>query len=255
MMRAAPRPRSTAQRELYGSPDPLWMLPFHLRSDLVRLGRLGWTVWQSRRVSGWTRGEEAVRLAKVAYDLAENATIVEIGSFLGCSTILLAGARKLRGSGKVHSIDPFDVSGDAFSVPVYEEILGPRRSSLRSRFERNLSRAGLTPWVEIHQGRATEVAETWSTGVDLLFFDGDQSAEGVRAAYDAWSPFLLPGAVLALHNSRPGYRRESHDGHARLAEDLVRTPEYGDVEHVGSTTFLRKRPTLSASGAATSFTA
>jgi hypothetical protein len=250
MMRAGLRFRSTLQRELHGSPDPLWMLPFHLRSDLVRLGSLGWTVWQSRRVTGWTRGEEAVRLAQVAYDLAENATIVEIGSFLGCSTILLAGARKLRGSGKIHSIDPFDVSGDAFSVPVYEEILGAHRTSLRNRFESNLSRAGLTRWVEIHQGCAVNVARTWNSPVHLLFFDGDQSIEGVRAGFDAWSPFLLPGGVLALHNSRPGYRRETHDGHARLAEELVCTPEYGDVEHVGSTTFLRKRQTIGVSGAA-----
>jgi MMP 1-O-methyltransferase len=250
MIGALFRSPSTLQRDLYGSPDALWMLPFHLRSDLGRLGRLGWTVWQSRQVTGWTRGEEAVRLAQVAYDLADDATIVEIGSFLGCSTILLAGARKLRGSGKVHSIDPFDVSGDSFSVPVYEEILGPRRAALRSRFEKNLSRAGLRRWVEIHQGRAAEVARTWKSRVDFLFLDGDQSPEGVQAAYDAWSPFLLPGGVLALHNSRPGYRRETHDGHARLAEALASTPEYGDIEHVGSTTFLRKRPTVSASGAA-----
>ena len=249
MRRAGPPGRSTAQRELYGAPDPVWMLPIHLRSDLIRMGRLGWTMWQSRRVTGWTRGEEAARLAQVAYELGENATIVEIGSFLGCSTILLAGARKLRGSGKVHSVDPFDVSGDSFSVPVYEEIVGPRPATLRSRFERNLSRAGIRRWVEIHQGRAAEVARTWKSRVDLLFLDGDQSMEGVQAAYDAWSPFLLPGAVLVLHNSRPGYRRETHDGHARLAEALVRTPEYGNVEHVGSTTFLQKRPTVSASGA------
>jgi predicted O-methyltransferase YrrM len=249
MTRAALRTRSTAERELYGAPDPVWMLPIHLRSDLVRLGRLGWTMWQSRRVTGWTRGEEAVRLAQVAHDLGEKATIVEIGSFLGCSTILLAGARKLRGSGKVHCVDPFDVSGDSFSVPVYDVIVGPRRATLRSRFERNLSRAGIRRWVEIHQGRAAEVARTWNSPVDMLFLDGDQSMEGVQAAYDAWSPNLLPGAVLALHNSRPGYRREAHDGHARLAEALVRTPDYGEVEHVGSTTFLRKRATVGASGA------
>ena len=32
----------------------------------------------------------------------------QIGSFLGCSTVLLAGARRLRGSGRVHAVDPFD---------------------------------------------------------------------------------------------------------------------------------------------------
>jgi glycosyltransferase involved in cell wall biosynthesis len=62
----------------------------------------------------------------------------------------------------------------------------------------------------------------------------------VRTTYDGWSPFLKPGAVLVVHNSRPGYRRETHDGSARLVEELIRPPDYGDVRYVGSMTFARK---------------
>ena len=96
--------------------------PLRLGLDRARHGRLGWYVWQSRRVLGWTRGAEAVALARHAYALPRGATVVEVGSFLGCSTVLLAGARKLRGSGRVHAVDPFDASGDAYSVPYYRAI-------------------------------------------------------------------------------------------------------------------------------------
>ena len=51
---------------------------------------------------------------------------------------------------------------------------------------------------------------------------------------------MKPGAVLAVHNSRPGYRQESHDGSARLVEELVRPPEFEDVRYVRSMTFARK---------------
>jgi predicted O-methyltransferase YrrM len=228
------------ERGLNGRPDPLPTLPFSRLADRLRWGPLGRYIWESRRVRGWTRGEEAVRLARAAYDLPKDAVIVEIGSFLGCSTVLLAGARQIRESGRVHCVDTFDASGDEFSVPIYRTIRDSEKCTLRERFERNIERSGLRSRVEIHPGKAAEMAANWAGPIDLLFFDGDQSREGVRAAYEAWEPFLKDGGTLVLHNSRPGYRREGHDGHAVLAEELVRAPLYGDVEHVGTTTFARR---------------
>jgi hypothetical protein len=40
--------------------------PLRLVLDRARYGPLGWYVWQSRRVLGWTRGAEAVALARRA---------------------------------------------------------------------------------------------------------------------------------------------------------------------------------------------
>jgi methyltransferase family protein len=228
------------QHVLHGHPDPLLTLPFSYVSDRLRWGPLGRYVWESRRVPGWTRHDEAITLAHESYALPDRAVIVEIGSFLGCSAVLLAGARKLRGSGKVHCIDPFDASGDAFSVPIYRTIRGFSRASLRERFDRYVARAGLSDWVEVHPGLAQDVLPTWSAPIDLLLFDGDQSYEVVRATYEGWMPFLKPGATLAMHNSRPGYRQESHDGSARLVEELIRPPDYDGLRYVRSMTFARR---------------
>jgi len=52
-------------------------------------------------VPGWRRSDEAAALFTSAYSLPADAVIVEIGAFFGRSSILLAGARKLRGSGKI----------------------------------------------------------------------------------------------------------------------------------------------------------
>jgi predicted O-methyltransferase YrrM len=225
---------------LHGHPDPLPTLPFSFVSDRLRWGPLGRYIWESRRVPGWTRHAEAIALAHQSYALPDGAVVVEIGSFLGCSAILLAGARKLRGSGKVHCIDPFDGSGDAFSVPIYRTIRGLQKASLRERFDRYLARAGLSDWVSVHPGLAQDVLPTWNAPIDLLLFDGDQSYDVVSATYEGWMPFLKPGATLAVHNSRPGYRQESHDGAARLVEELVRPPDYDDVRYAGSMTFARR---------------
>jgi predicted O-methyltransferase YrrM len=199
-------------------------------------------VWHSRRIPGWTRDDEAVRLAEVSQSLPDNAVVVEIGAFLGCSTVLLAGGRKTRGSGEVHAVDPFDASGDAFSQPIYASIRDAAQLSLRDRFEQNLARAGVEQWVHVHQMRAQDLIRDWTRPVDLLFLDGNQEYEAVLATYLVWSPFLKPGGVLGVHNSRPGYRQETHDGSARLVEERVHAPAYGEVELVGSTTFARKLP-------------
>jgi predicted O-methyltransferase YrrM len=195
----------------------------------------------SARIPGWTRNEEARELARISLSLGPRAVIAELGSFLGSGTILLAGPRKIRGSGKVHAVDPFDCSGDSYSVPVYRNILaGLGSGSLRDFFQHNVLHAGLSDWVEVHQGRACEIAATWNTPLDLLFLDGDQSRAGARAAYESWSPFLKPGGVIALHNSDPGNFRPDHDGHRLLVDEEIVTPKYTSIYPVNSTTFAFK---------------
>jgi predicted O-methyltransferase YrrM len=204
-------------------------------------GRLDDYIFLSEGIPGWTRGEEARELARLSFLLPAGAHIVEIGSFFGAGTILLAGPRRLRGSGIVHCIDPFDCSGDLFSIPHYKRILAEAGGgSLRDHFEKNIRRAGVTPWVKVHQGRATEVGQNWETPIDMLFLDGDQSRAGAREAYETWARFLKPGGVIALHNSRPENQTLDHDGYRCLAQEKIRAPGYRDIRLIKTTTFAIK---------------
>jgi hypothetical protein len=69
---------------------------------------------RSALIPGWLRSEGAREMANVVLRLPPECTIVEIGAFMGSTTILLAGLRKSCGSGVVHCVDPFDGSGDSF---------------------------------------------------------------------------------------------------------------------------------------------
>ncbi len=173
------------ERSLRGKPDLFAGSPLRLAYDRIRWGELGIPVWQSQQIIGWTRGAEAVALAQASYGLPEAAIVVELDSFLGCSTILLAGARKLAGSGLVYCVDPFDASGDAFSASIYQSIVQSLSSGLRAEFEANLRWADLSQWVVVLQGVAEAVAATWAQPIDLLFLDGDHSRAAVQAAFDA----------------------------------------------------------------------
>lgn len=195
----------------------------------------------SSTIPGWTRNEDAEELARASFSLGKDAVIVEVGAFLGCCTVLLAGARCVRSSGKVHSVDPFDCSGDAFSLPYYRDIVASLGGgSLRDHFEANIRRAGLSSWVKVHQGRAGEVAATWERPIDLLLLDGDQSPRGARDAFDSWVPFLKPGGTIVLRNTKPREYAEGHDGHRRLVVEQIFPPRFTDVRLVGATTFARK---------------
>jgi len=203
-------------------------------------GKLSRYIAYSRLIPGWTTDPEAIALAQCCYKLPVNAVVVEIGSFLGGSAVLFAGARKLRGSGKVHCVDPFDASGDAFSAPYYHAIAQQKKTPLRHRFNKNINHAFLTRWIQVHEGTAETIAAVWHESIDLLFLDGDQSPEGVRASYESWQPFIKDGGIIAIHNSSERVYAEGHDGHRRLVLETIKAPQYSDIYCVGSTTFARK---------------
>lgn len=196
----------------------------------------------SERVPGWTRGSEAQALLRAAYELPDEATIVEIGAFLGSGSILLAGARKLRRSGRVHCVDPFDASGDAYSVPHYQNILADYGNTPQIQmFQNNLLKAGLTRWFTAHQGPAEKIGLAWNIPADMIFMDGDQSPEGVLSAWEVWGRWLKPNGILALHNSISREYAHGHDGHFRLRQRLLAgSSDYSLIEEAGSTSILRK---------------
>jgi MMP 1-O-methyltransferase len=233
--------------ELKSILKPLVFPPYYR----LRHGSLGKYLVQARPIKGWTTKPELLALAHAVKMLPANALIVEIGAFLGRSTVVLAGMRKLQGSGKVHCIDPFDASGDSHSVPIYQEIVSRSRTSQRENFDEYMRRAGVTDWVEVYQGTAESVAATWTEKVDMLFLDGDQSPVGVRSAYERWSPFLKAGGIIAVHNSADRVYQPEHDGSRLLVLETIRAPDYKNIYRIDSTTFATKVTEASAGASMT----
>jgi hypothetical protein len=196
----------------------------------------------STTIPGWTEGDDARKVALASYDLPDGAVIVEIGVFMGRCTVLLAGPRQLRGSGKVHCVDPFDCSGDTFSIPTYQSMLkATGKTLLEEIFWQNVKKYRLEDWVEHYKGTAQDVAAGWSQQIDLLLLDGDQSPKGARAAYDSWISYLKRGGVIVLRNTRDRQYAEGHDGHRRLALEELIPPRYSGIRQVGATTFAIKQ--------------
>jgi predicted O-methyltransferase YrrM len=195
-------------------------------------------------IPGWVTWQELSEKVRYARSLPTDAQIVEIGAFLGRSTVVLAGARKLEGSGMVHTIDPFDASGETFSQTIYKKIENELNNSLLNVFVTKLRSARVEDYVKVYQGTAESVVQTWNTPIDMLVLDGDQSPKGARSAYNLWIPFLKPGGILVLHNSSERIYEEGHDGHHQLVLDYLRAPNYTDIHCVRTTTFARLTESL-----------
>jgi predicted O-methyltransferase YrrM len=217
--------------------NAFFLAPIRLR---LGHGELGKYLSKSRKVTGFLTEKESVFLANSVIQMHSNLTVVEVGSFLGQSSIVFAGALKVKGSGKLHCIDPFDGSGDSFSMPFYERISKRKKITLREWFDRNVSSAGVDEWIEVHQGTAETIGVSWRDSIDILFLDGDQSPQGARKAYETFLPYLKVGSLIILHNSIEREYDEMHDGHYRLVVESIKSPNYGCIYVADSTTFARK---------------
>lgn len=78
---------------------------------------------KAQETPGWLFEEEMLALFKYAKDGPGQGRIVEIGSFVGKSTILLAGGSKEAERGEVCAIDTFAGSGSSAQIKEFRPYL------------------------------------------------------------------------------------------------------------------------------------
>ena len=146
----------------------------------------------SRSVAGHLADKEALFLTVLGACAPGSGVILEIGSFLGNSTIILAKAAAANGQPALVAIDPLSLAG-------------MRKTSLdaesgRDEFFANLERAGARDRVEFHEMLSEDVASEWDRPIRLLWIDGDHTFEGATADFVNFSPHLIQGGVIAFHD-------------------------------------------------------
>jgi predicted O-methyltransferase YrrM len=164
-------------------------------ADFNRLAALACE--RAARASGYI-GESELRgllMLAAAAPLAPGRPerMVEIGSFKGKSAVALATLAQQRRLPPLVSIDPH-------TAPSVTDPGLPEASSFEA-FTAALAAAGVAEQVEVHRQRSQEAAVGWNRPIGLLWIDGDHTWEGARSDFELFSPFLVPGAFVALHDS------------------------------------------------------
>ena len=166
--------------------------------------------------------EEADALRALA---SGRRVVVEIGVYEGSSALVLISA--LPPGSELHLIDPFvDESGWALPAGWGATEQATRKVVARA------SRSG-GPSVRWHVQRSQDVGRRWERAVDFVFIDGDHSPEGVRGDWEAWSPHVKPGGVVAFHDARG-----TSEGPQQVVNDLFYgaqpTPGWKVTHEVGT---------------------
>jgi len=139
-------------------------------------------------------------LFMAARRLPNDATIVEVGSYKGRSTLCLALACK--GTRKhVYSIDTFNGNESDFT--------GPGRRSFFSDWKANIARNQLDACVTPIVSDSREAAKGWDRPINLLFIDGSHVYEDAPGDFDGFFPKVKKGGVVAMHDVG------SHEGATR----------------------------------------
>lgn len=141
---------------------------------------------RAEHVGGWLKQGQARILWDEAIRLPDGATILEIGSHQGRSTVVLAAAVS-ETDGTVIAVDPF-VEGRLFGG-----------LSTKEKFEATIASAGARDRVELVQDYSTRLRPGWARPFDMLYIDGKHDywtlSDDLR-----WRTHLPGGAAVVIHD-------------------------------------------------------
>lgn len=149
------------------------------------------------------------------------ATAVEIGSYLGRSTVFLADVLRRQGSsGRVYSIDPH--TGDRQQL----EAIGATTLPSFDLFTEHIRAMDLQNYVTALVATSDEASIHWDGPIDFLYIDGWHSYEAVLSDGRNWLPRLTHRGVVFIDDYNR-YEDVHRAVHQLISEGTFRM--YGEV--------------------------
>ncbi|MGW8991795.1 class I SAM-dependent methyltransferase [Streptomyces zhihengii] len=195
---------------------------------------------------GFMPVDEGLALYAAAREAAAlGLPLLEVGTYCGRSTVLLADAA--RGAGTV-AVTVDHHRGSEEQQPGWEyhdpETVDPEVGLMDTlpSFRRTLHRAGLEDHVIAVVGRSPQVARVWGGKVGLVFVDGGHTDEHAAADYEGWAPHVAEGGLLVIHDVFPDPVDE-FTGQApyRVYLRALESGAFEEVSATGSLRVLRRR--------------
>lgn len=186
-------------------------------------------------IPGWLTQEEAEQLFNAARDMAGKGHIVEIGSYLGRSSCALClGSKSAAAPNQaslVFAVDPF--TAWIAEQPHDKSIGGPNWTY--PDFIENMKRARIMDVIRPMINTSLQAVINWDSKISLLFIDGNHDYEFVSKDFVMWSPYVIPGGIIALHDT------ETWAGPIRMMSEIrAKYNILGSLTKIGELSLFRK---------------
>lgn len=190
-----------------------------------RSARVAHLLAEARRTGGFLDEREGHALVELGARAASSGLgpLVEIGSYLGRSTLYLAaGLAAARADELGRAEEGPKASPVLFSVDHHHgseemqagwpdhdpELIDPATGLMDTlgRWRRRIEEAGASDLVVGVVGTSAIVARNWGRALSLVFIDGGHGRELCWADYRNWSAHLAVGGLLVFHDVFPDER-------------------------------------------------
>ncbi|MBT2403571.1 MULTISPECIES: class I SAM-dependent methyltransferase [unclassified Streptomyces] len=164
--------------------------------------------------------------------------LLEVGTYCGRSTLLLADAAREAG---VAAITVDHHRGSEEQQPGWEyhdpTVVDPEIGLMDTlpTFRRTLHKAGLEDHVIAIVGRSPQVAAAWGGPLGFVFIDGGHTDEHAAGDYEGWAPHLAEGGTLVIHDVFP----DPADGGQAPYRIYLRALASGAFEEISVTDSMR----------------
>ncbi len=148
----------------------------------IRLKLFGISKWD---IPTYTTANELIKLYELSKALKEESVAVEIGSYIGASSLMVGLG--LKNNCKLYCIDTWQ--NDAMTEGNWDTFKQFTTNT-------NLVKNKIAPIKSNSKDAVSQI----TTMVDFIFIDGDHSYEGVKTDFDLWFPKLKQGGVIVFHD-------------------------------------------------------
>ncbi len=145
------------------------------------------------KVDGYLTDKECHMLVLMAVCPTVAGEVLEIGSFKGLSTVLLATALESTNDPRLHACDPW-AAIEAFGATMMTN------DETFHTFQESLAKTGVSDRVTIHRAFSSDLAPKWNRPLRLLWIDGDHSVSGAKKDFENFSKHVVPGGIVAFHD-------------------------------------------------------